>query len=970
MINQLFQIWTKNSKNMAQNTENNGAKSILVSQNNSRENDSRSKKQKSFFAHIACYFKHLAKKISRDLYRDKRILREALNFNFTYLKRYRRAVNLKRRLNHNKKKLSESGVAKSYHRFSWLIMTLVIVWSIIDATTTYIRQVEDFKKSVKLQSGIVESATSNSMNNVENYMNYLGEKFRVPEGVEYNYISELLRKSVSTNNSIVDNFYFWLDVNYVNPEHKLAITSKKGVLPKTIDIDEKYPVIEAEGNQGEMAVGKIGVVHSEISGDYKTIPVALSVGAGTKSEGLLISEILISKVVSDVGKSLQDQDLDFLVFDNEYDLIFTSKRYENLQYDSQMRARLQELPELARLRSLDKRDSVERSGAFEAMIRIGDTDFDYYRVSNHNLIMLFGYSDLVRAKAFFNQFKYTFIQLFGILFLFLSSLFFFKKIHIIPIVQELIKRGQDAEAANQAKNQFLSNMSHELRTPMNGIMGMSLNLAEGKNLNEEQRENALIIHRSSEVLLTLLNDILDFSKIEAGGIDLENINFDLRKIVEDLADLMSAAASKKGLEIITYIAPDVPRVLIGDPIRVRQILINLVSNSIKFTSYGQVFIDIYLEKHTSSEDVIMFSIKDKGIGIERNKINSLFQKFVQVDMSTTRKFGGTGLGLSICKELTSLMRGKIGVESESGKGSNFWFSIPFERSTHDELTDDERKLLVDIKKISGKKIFAIENYEFGRTMIKNRLKNYGITSEVTSFENNDWEQIIKTLHKDKYDAIIISYHKTTEFNIDSLVTHLKEDGNFNIPIILLISRFSKNNCQQRFLDQFTKLVNNPIRESNLSCALLEVFGVGKIQDVHEVNDSEHENIVKNGIKILLCEDNEINLKVAVNVLTRMGYDVESAGDGQEGLNKYLHVKYDLILMDCQMPIMDGFTTTRKIRQIEKESGTTNPIPIIALTANIGDKDRQQCFNVGMNDFVPKPMRREEIDRKIKQLVNK
>jgi signal transduction histidine kinase/DNA-binding response OmpR family regulator len=919
------------------------------------------------------YLKILKNRIFRGVFRVIKIIKQASHLKFDYLIKYHKAVVLKRKYQHDKQKINEAGIARSYNLFTLVIMSLVITWATVDAFTIYFRQVNDFRRTIETQSLIIEKSISDSVNNVENYMSYIGDKASSDNGVNYKYISDLLRKSFNTN-AASENFYSWLDINYVDKNNRLSITSKNGILEETRDFDPKYPVLLARENLGKTMIGDVVKIYSDILGDYKTIPVALAIGTFGEIGGVLISDIIVDKLSSDVEQAVQDKDMEYLVFNKNYQLVFNSKRYNNIKITPELINNIKLNKELSTLITDVKTKNNNECGVLPKPVKIEDTLFNFYRFSNHNFIILAGYPDSVKTSAFLDKFKYAAIQLFGILTIFILALFFFKKIQISPIVTELVRRGIEAEAANEAKSQFLSNMSHELRTPMNGIMGMSLNLSEAKNLDEDQRENALIIYNSSNALLILLNDILDFSKIEAGKLTLENISFEIRKIVEDLADLMSATCDKKGLEIITYISKDIPKFLVGDQIRVRQILTNLINNGIKFTTYGQIFIRVELERYHNGIYHLVFNVEDSGIGIEKNKINKLFQKFVQVDMSTTRKFGGTGLGLSICKELATLMGGKINVYSESGKGSNFFVSIPFLESKNNELTEDEKILADNIEHCSGKKVVIIESSESGKTMISNRLNDYNINNVIISLDDSHHqEEAISSAIKNqpKIDLILISHHINDKFNLDKLTTIIQEDFDLkNIPIILLISRFNKSRIGEALLTKFTKVVNKPIRDKNLSRALLEGFGIIKYQQSNlSATGVVGNDIVKNGIKILVCEDNEVNLKVVLNLLNKLGYDVDFAENGQEGINKFLHVEYDIILMDCQMPILDGFEATKKIRIIERENSKKNPIPIIALTANISDKDKKLCFDAGMDDFLTKPIRRDEIDKTIRHWVD-
>jgi signal transduction histidine kinase/CheY-like chemotaxis protein len=909
------------------------------------------------------YLKALRTRIIRGFFRVIKITLQAAQFKFDYFIKYHRAVILKRKKKHDQQKINEGGIARSYNRFTLFIMTLVISWATVDAVTIYLRQVDSFKRAIDVQSLIVERSISSSIINIENYMSYIGDKASSDTGVNYQYISDLLRKSFN-NNATSENFYSWLDINYIDKNNRLAITSKIGILEETRAFDAKYPVSEARGNIGKTYIGDVIEIHSDILGDYKTMPIALATGLFGEAGGVLISDIIVDKVASDVEQALQDKDMEYLVFNKDYQLIFTSKKYSTVPIAEELIQNIKLNQELSVSTKDGKTQPRKESRILLKPVKINNTKFNFYRFSNHDFVILAGYPDSVKTKAFLDKFKYAAIQLFGILVIFILSLFFFKRVQIAPIVTELVKRGIASEAANEAKSQFLSNMSHELRTPMNGIMGMSLNLSEAKNLDDDQRENALIIYNSSNSLLILLNDILDFAKIEAGKLTLENINFEIRKVVEDLADLMSAACDKKDLEIITYVSKDIPKILVGDQIRIRQILTNLINNGIKFTSYGQIFINVELEKYHNGIYHLLFNVEDSGIGIEKNKLGRLFQKFVQVDMSTTRKFGGTGLGLSICKELTALMGGKIGVASESGKGSNFWVSVPFAKSKSNELTEDEKTTIENIKHFADKKAVIIESSDAGKIMISNRLNDYSINTTIIPFsdEHQDEEIFAAIKSNSQTNLIVISHHLSDKFDLSKLADQIKSDSKLKkIPLVLLISCFNKSRVEESLLAKFTKVVNKPIRDKNISKALLEVFGIieTKINPIQTQDE-----IVKNGIKVLVCEDNEVNLKVAMNLLKRLGYEVDFAENGQEGVNKFLHVDYDIILMDCQMPIMDGFAATKKIRSIELEQ-KKKPIPIIALTANIGEKDKKLCLNSGMDDFATKPVRRDEIDKTLK-----
>lgn len=936
--------------------------------------------------------KYLITRFKRASFRVRKIIWEALHLKFGYLKRYRLAVKEIRERKKHRVKIDEAGIAKSYTIFSTAIMTFVMIWAGGDGIAVYNRQITSFNESVNTQSGIIEKTVTNFINNIENYMSYVGDKIALPAEVDYQDVQNLLKKSTNFNR-VNENFYSWLSINYVNNNNQIIITSRNGILENPIKVDKPYPIEKAIKEEGKMIMGKIVEVSSDFIQDYQIIPVALAINIDRKPRGVLIADIILSRVNSDIDSSLEDKKIDYIVMDKNYKIIATSKKYRNINL--KLKKEETKIIELSYALTKQKNKaagsdvsySTDKFGTLSKFIRIDETSFKFYRFSSDkNFIILAGYSDQAVFDAFIQQFKYTSLQIIGVLIMFLITLYLFKRFQISPIVKELVQRGKNAEAASQAKSQFLSNMSHELRTPMNGIMGMSQVLRDFGKLSEEERDQANTIYRSADALLVLLNDILDFSKIEAGKLELESINFPIHNLIEDVAALMSAAANNKGLEVITYIDKNIPPVLVGDPMRVRQVLTNLINNAIKFTSYGQIFIGATSQEQENGQYKILFNVEDSGIGIDKNKINNLFQKFTQIDMSTTRRFGGTGLGLSICKELISMMGGKIGVKSESGKGSNFWFMVPFlkSKSEDEDIDEDAIKREEAIKKIAGKKILIVESNTINRSVLEAKLEDYQMKFDLILIENkldnnNSVTRTTDLIFEDikkhsEFDAIIISHHNIEKFNMVLLLDKIKNDAVLkNIPIILLICPYNKRIIEQEAIKKFTAIINKPIKHERFCNVMLSVFGIidlPKTKTPDEKSDRQEIPVNQNKTRLLLCEDNPVNSKVAINILNKMGYEVDLAENGQEGINKFLHIDYDAILMDCQMPVLDGFFATKQIREIEAEKHSVRQIPIIALTANAKEEDKKMCIDVGMNDFVSKPIKKEEISRAIEECIKK
>ncbi|WP_417731820.1 response regulator [Rosistilla oblonga] len=529
--------------------------------------------------------------------------------------------------------------------------------------------------------------------------------------------------------------------------------------------------------------------------------------------------------------------------------------------------------------------------------------------------------------------------------------------------RELVVARDEARDANKAKSSFLANMSHEIRTPMNGIIGMS-DLMAGSKLSGEQREYLKMIQHSADALLRLLNDILDFSKIEAGRLELEEIEFSLRDCVGLTGQALAIRAAEKDLELACRVAPEIPDTLRGDPGRLRQILVNLVGNAIKFTNAGEVIIDVGLESRSDDRVRIHARVIDSGVGIPDDKLGHIFEAFSQADTSTTRRFGGTGLGLTISSQLVELAGGKIWVESEVGTGTTFHFTAEFE-----VLEDRQPVARFDSLPDRPLRVLVVDDNSTNRRVFIEMLKSWGIESVALASPLAGLEALQQSVQAGPpFDLVLLDY-MMPEMDGFAFIERCRSDSELRDTKIVMISSAAQaghaKRCEQ--LDVI-RYMTKPVIQSELLQTLVDIFadqcGAGATSTSSETDDATDDETNGIPLKILLAEDGLVNQRVAIGLLKRQGHEVVVAADGREAIQAWERGDFDLILMDVQMPEIDGLQAAEMIR--EKEQGSGGHIPIIAMTASAMKGDRERCLAAGMDDYVTKPIVSAELFETIRR----